>query len=88
MEVDATVLFRAEIAELICEYLYADEDLIFSTLSYGAFSEQREHRLETISLFQALFESQAAAAYDQAIEREVADLIRTQIAGYNTDDSD
>jgi hypothetical protein len=88
MEVDATILFHPALAELICEYLYAEEDLIFSSLSYGAYFEQREHRLETLSLFQALFESQAAAAYDRAIEREVSDLIRTQIAGYDTDDSD
>ena len=69
---------NAEITECVSSFLYADEEMLWSSLFYLIWEIQFQRRRDTLALFHSLYDAQAEAAYDAAISAEVGQLVLSQ----------
>ena len=81
-------LLHPEIAAVICEFLYGEEEIIITSLNSASIVELQTRRNEVLYLLHALLLLEAEAEYHRAIERDIADHIRSQSIPDFPEDSD
>ena len=65
------LLIQPDLAAILCAYLYADEELIFTGLTTQSVEELQVRRQEVRYLFHSLYQLQAEIAYEEAVEHDV-----------------